>query len=158
MKQSSKILLLGAGLLALYWLPTLWAVAKMKVSFIGARLKSLKNETLSVELYMQCDNNSSVPVTIQAGKIDMYFNQYYFGTGEIGMYNYIAAHRSSVVSVVIDVPFTSALKAAWNSLLDGRLVENETLTLTGVVMINNKRVKVPAITFNAEEIENAING
>lgn len=158
MKQGTKILLFGAGLLALYWLPTLLAVAKMKVSFIGARLKSLKNETLSVELYMQCDNNSSVPVTIQAGKIDMYFNQYYFGSGKIGMFNYIAAHNSSVVSVVVDVPFTSALKAAWGSLLDGTLVENETLTLTGVVMINNKKVKVPAITFNAEEIENAING
>ena len=156
MTKESKILLLGAGLLALFYVPTIDALTKLKVSFIGARLVSLKNETLTIMLYMQCDNNSGVSLTFQTGKIDMYFNRYYFGTSEMGLFKHLPAHDSGILSITVDVPFTAALKAAWGSLLDGTLVSGETLTLKGHVRVNNKTLPVPAITFNAEEIENAI--
>lgn len=156
MEKGTKLILLGGGLLALFYLPTIYALAKLKVMFAGVRLVSLKNETLSVEVNLVCDNVTNTPLTFQTGRLDMYFNNYYFGTSEVGIFRTVPAKSRGLVTIMVDVPFTNALAAAWNSLLEGRLLDYYTLTLNGKVRVNNKTIPIRGITFTANEIENAL--
>lgn len=156
MTTTEKLFLIGGGLIALFYVPTIIALSKIEVAFSRCKLLSVSLQGLRLEVILSCKNNSSVPLNFQSADLQLFFNNYHISATNLGIYTKIPANSNGYLSVVFDVPYKDIVASAWNSVIDGNLTENQTLTILGYVKINNKSVRIRRYTFTAREVENML--
>ena len=156
MNITEKLFLIGGGLIALFYVPTIIALSKIEVAFSRCKLLSITLQGLRIEVVLDCKNNSSIPLNFQTADLQLFFNNYHISATNLGVYTQLPANSSGNLSIVFDVPYKEIVASAWNSIIDGNLLENYTLTILGYVKINNKSVRIRRYTFTAKDIENTL--
>lgn len=156
MTTGGKLILVGTALIALFYIPTLYALTKVSVAFSRIKFRGLDKNGLQIEVVLECDNDSKTNLRFQTADLHLFFNQYHVAMTELGIYQILQAKSKGYLSVVFNVPYKDILSASWNSVVDGKLLDNYTLTILGNVRVNNKTISINRYTFTAEEIENLI--
>lgn len=156
MNTGLQYIIAGLACLGIFYLPTIFALRKLTYQFAGLILTSINKDKLRFAVNLDVTNPTGTTIRLQELDLHLFFNEYHVTTSNLGFYYMINAESTSTVSIEFEVVYDEAIAAVWNSILDGRLLDQFTVTALGTVKANNKRVNIPAITFSKEQIYNFI--
>ena len=156
MKTGGKVILVGAALVGLFYIPTLLAFKTLEFKPARLILRRVNLSTLTIEIVLLCTNKTGTPLTFQDVNLHVYFNRYHVANATPGIFTSIPGHTTAPLSVVVDIPYSDVLKSFWNSLLDGRLLEGQTIYIAGQVRVNNKSMRLKPIAFTSDYIINEL--
>lgn len=138
--DGAEFLLIGFGLVALFYAPTLYAIYKLDWRFNSIKILKFTKQLFSFDLIFDFINDSGTDLMLQQVDIQVFFNGVYIANVNNPYNQNLVKRTSTSVDIQLDLDPALIGETVYNQfLLGGADLSSYHLQLSGYARINNKK-------------------
>lgn len=153
MNKIGKILLVGVGALAVWYVPTLLALQNLSFKFGKLRLTGFRGKNIQLAIELLLKNVSAKDLVLQYGLIEIYLNNTMIGLIDNPVGQIIKGNAITPIILYVDISPETTGTVIYNSIISDTFFDFQ-LVLRGMIKVNYKTLPVNAI-FTKKDIEYA---